>query len=235
MRGLFVDQAHRALIFVALLGACAGEDPTTVELDAGPRDAGSVRDGGVDTSQLPFAQSVESFDDGALAGFGQERMPSVVLGPPRGSGTSAGSIDVVSLGVGGEIVLGFGAHTIVDGPGPDFVVFENAFWVDDDPNEVFFELGEVSVSTDAATWRTFACDAGATAPPWTGCAGWSPTLRFEPFDLPLLHDVTGGDAFDLAEVGLDSARYVRIRDLSTDGAAPSAGFDLDAVGILHFE
>ncbi len=229
-----MDQAHRALILLLLFG-CAGEDPTQLLLDGGPRDAGSVRDAGVDTSALPFARSVTAFDDGDGAGFGQDAMPGVVLGPPRGGGLEGGSTDVVSLGVGGTIVVGFGDYTIVDGPGPDFVVFENAFWVQGDPSDVFFELGEVSVSDDGETWHTYPCDADATEPPWTGCAGWSPTRPFDPFDLPLTPDRTGGDAFDLADLGLDEARFVRIRDLSTEGVPPTAGFDLDAIGLLHVD
>jgi hypothetical protein len=46
--------------------------------------------------------------------------------------------------------------------------------------------------------------------------------------------VSGGDAFDLATVGLRRARFVRIRDLQTHGpTAPAAGFDLDAIAVLH--
>ena len=33
-------------------------------------------------------------------------------------------------------------------------------------------------------------------------------------------------------LGISRARYVRVRDVSGEGAAPSAGFDLDAVGIV---
>jgi hypothetical protein len=51
--------------------------------------------------------------------------------------------------------------------------------------------------------------------------------------VPLDAEVSGGDAFDLADVGLASARFVRVRDVSRAGAAPSAGFDLDAVGVVH--
>ena len=56
------------------------------------------------------------------------------------------------------------------------------------------------------------------------------------FRRKLSRDLIGlsGDAFDLAEVGLAEARWVRIRDLGTGGEAPSAGFDLDAVGAVHF-
>jgi hypothetical protein len=50
----------------------------------------------------------------------------------------------------------------------------------------------------------------------------------------------GGDPFDLADVGLTEARYVRIRDRSNevcpDGGGPNTdGFDLDAVSIVNAE
>jgi hypothetical protein len=48
--------------------------------------------------------------------------------------------------------------------------------------------------------------------------------------------VSGGDGFDLAAVGLRRARFVRVRDLRTQGRAdPATGFDLDAVAVLHAE
>ena len=46
---------------------------------------------------------------------------------------------------------------------------------------------------------------------------------------------TPADAFDLHDVGVTSARYVRIRDVSFRGGAPTEGFDLDAAVILHGE
>ena len=42
----------------------------------------------------------------------------------------------------------------------------------------------------------------------------------------------GGDAFDLADLGLESANFVRIVD---SGANILGGFDLDAVVIVHGE
>lgn len=145
----------------------------------------------------------------------------------------SGSLDVVSLGVGGEIVLGFDAWRITDGPGADFVVFENAFLFNKD--SVFSELGEVSVSEDGQTWFTFTCAVEPVEPGlWPGCAGWSPTRAYDPLMIdPLDPELSGGDAFDLADVGIEQARYVRIRDLSVAGGSPSAGFDLDAVGLVH--
>jgi hypothetical protein len=45
--------------------------------------------------------------------------------------------------------------------------------------------------------------------------------------------LTGGDAFDLAALGLVEVGYVRIQDLGLGGEAPSGGFDLDAVAVVH--
>jgi hypothetical protein len=188
---------------------------------------------GVETTPL-YAVAVETFTPGEGAGFGQEDFPQIVLGQPQGKGPSAGGTDVVSLGVGGEIVLSFGSARIADGPGPDFAVYENAFYIGGDPNKVFSELAEVSVSQDGETWLPYACDSSLEGPIWPGCAGGTPTIPCtEETGSP--HGVEcGGDLFDLADLGLESVRYVRIRDLSTSGTAPSAGFDLDAVGLLHW-
>lgn len=216
-------------------GDGGSDDPPS--LDAGPREGGVRQDAGSpEPSALPYAESVVAFVPGPGAGFGQDRFPDVVLGPPAGSGAGSGSLDVLSLGVGGEIVLAFGERDLVDRAGPDLVVFENPFWVGNDPTRVFAELGEVSVSTDGASWRSFPCDVtGAGMGQFPGCAGWTPTRVYDPAELPLDPMNSGGDAFDLAEVGLERARYVRIRDLATTGQGPSAGFDLDAVGGVHLE
>ncbi len=190
------------------------------------------------TELPPFASEVISFVEGEGAGFGRADFPEVVLGPPPESTTPlVGSIDVLSLGTGGEIVLGFEERVVVDGPGADFIVFENAFWASGDPAQVFEELGEVSVSQDGETWFSFACDTQSVDPGvWPGCAGWNATMTFawSP-DVPLNPDATGGDPFDLAELGLSWIRYIRIRDRTAGGPPPSAGFDLDAVGLVWWE
>src|SRR5262249_48351579 len=100
---------------------------------------------------------------------------------------------------------------------------------------VFAEPGAVAVSTDGESWHEFACDpAGDGLGHYPGCAGWTPTRVYDPFELiPLDPARSGGDAFDLAELEVERARYVRIRDLSTSGTGNSAGFDLDAVGAIH--
>jgi hypothetical protein len=223
-----VDQAHPALSVhsrkVALAGcvlawlasACGGS--SSADGDAAP----------------PYASEVISFEPGENGGYGMKDFPDVVLGPPRGKGTGAGSLDVLSLGVGGEIVLGFGEREIEDGPGPDFIVFENVFWANGDPDQAFIEPGEVAVSDDGDHWQTFPCDPQAGRED-TGCAGLHPTLVYDTDGSdPLDPDQTGGDAFDLSAVQLRTARYVRIRDLSDDGEGTTGGFDLDAVGLVNY-
>lgn len=186
--------------------------------------------------QLPYASEVVSFTPGEGAGYGQDKMPDVVLGAPQGKGTNAGALSVLSLGKGGEIVLGFGERVIIDGPGADFVVFENSFWPSGNAAEVYAEPGEVSVSMDGVEWKTFPCSTEPSEPGrWPGCAGWNPTLVYDAEQvIPLDPALSGGDAFDLADIGVKEVRFVRIRDVSNNGDAPSAGFDLDAVGGVHF-
>ncbi len=205
--------AQLSLLF---LSACGG-----TEERAPPETFGS-----------PYAVEVVSYLPGPGAGFGQTELPGVVLGPPKLQGASP-SLDVLSLGAGGEIVLAFDA-AITDGPGPDFVVFENPFWVMGDPTDPYAELGEIAVSADGVTWSAFACDhEGDGAGHFAGCAGWSPTAGFDA-ETPLDPAQCGGDAFDLSDLGVSEARFVRILDLDGGGDSPSVGFDLDAVGLVHY-
>jgi hypothetical protein len=203
----------------------------------GGEDAGGAAGAAPQISAEPaYASSVESFEPGTGAGYNNDKLPGIVLGPPQGKGTDQGSLDVVSLGAGGEIVLAFGDLGIVDGPGPDLIVFENPFWPGGDASQVFYELGEVSVSEDGDTWHTFACDAeGDGKGNFPGCAGWTPTLAYDAATLvPLDPAKSGGDAFDLADVGVKHARFVKIRDLETlPPGIKTTGFDLDAVAAIH--
>jgi hypothetical protein len=178
------------------------------------------------------AACVLDFSPGEDAGFGQERYPEIVYGEPVGKGLYAGSTDVLSLGKGGSIVLGFGSGEVVDGPGADFIVFENPFFQGMNPDKPFAELGEVSVSEDGETWATFPCQSEAL--PFEGCAGWRPVLAgSEPGISAFDPEEAGGDPFDLSVIGVARARYVKITDISGISGAPTAGFDLDAVAILH--
>jgi len=176
----------------------------------------------------PFVGSVVSVDYGPEAGFGQAEMPNVVMGPPKGGGAWEGSLDVVKLGKGGSITLAFGDQTIVDLPGPDFIVFANPFYINGDPTNPYAEVGTVSVSEDGQTWVSFPCT--ATSYPYGACAGWhavyanADTNTIDPRD----PSVAGGDAFDLADIGVKQARFIRI----TDRNIPPGAFDLDAIAIV---
>lgn len=200
---------------LALLGCSAGEGDSASEPNR-------------------FVERVVSFVPGADASFGHDQLPDIVLGPPKGAGACQGSLDAVSLGVGGEIVVEMGT-TIVDGPGPDFIVFENAFLAGcrGDESQVYAEPGEVAVSEDGVEWHVFPCT--ATEFPFGSCAGWRPVHAnpegdISPFDV----EKAGGDPFDLADIGIERARFVRIRDMgSAKGGPPSAGFDLDAIAVLN--
>ncbi|MES1174846.1 MAG: cell surface protein [Myxococcales bacterium] len=188
-----------------------------------------------ESTQCPshFATSVESFSPGPGPDFGQADLPDIVLGAPKGLGDEQGSLDVVTLGNGGSITLGFAPSAIVDGPGPDFIVFENPFYVaGSDPPQPFAELGTVEVSDDGHSFVGFPCT--ASAPPFGSCAGWHPVYAnpdknsIDPTDPA----VAGGDAFDLADLGVSHARYVRITD-RVDITGLNGSFDLDAVSIVH--
>lgn len=210
-----MDSARSALRPASLVGlllaGCGGEEPVT--------------------ARPPFAEAVVLFAPGPGAGFGRDELPGVVLGPPTGG--PGPSLDVLSLGVGGGISLDFGpGRWVVDGPGPDLVVFENPFYIGGDPTRPFAELGLVSVSEDGADWYVFPCREGVDGR-YPGCAGWTPTADLDFATAALDPETSGGDAFDLADVGAARIRFVRIEDLSAEGEAPSAGFDLDAVGAYH--
>src|SRR5688572_9091442 len=120
-------------------------------------------------SDTPFVVDVIEFTPGPGAGFGQDALPDVVLGAPRAGGEGAGSTDVVSLGVGGSIVVELGVE-IVDGEGIDFIVFENPFAIAG-TESVFVEPAEVAVSADGESFVSFEC-MPASEPVIDGCAGY---------------------------------------------------------------
>ncbi|MEY3013803.1 MAG: hypothetical protein RIT45_2538 [Pseudomonadota bacterium] len=236
------------LLFACLLGlgvgACgadaAGDAGSQVASDGGGigGDGNSVADGssdgiglGADVSATAagFPDRVVAFEPGANAGFGAAGMPGVVLGPPKGGGAGAGGLHVVSLGKGGVIVLAFDDEEIYDGPGADLVVFENPF-------STWLETGRVSVSADGTSWHPFPCAADDAAGGYPGCAGVQPVFSHPDNGLSP-HDpaVAGGDAYDLADLGLSAVRFVRIEDTGANSyVGNSGGFDLDAVAAVHW-
>jgi YVTN family beta-propeller protein len=182
----------------------------------------------------PWADSIVNFMPGDGAGFGQNYAPDNVLGPPDQSPglneytATTSPQELLSLGHNGEIVLFFDDNTIVNGPGADFTVFENVF-ISRFDNQPFIEAGIVSVSQDGTEFFEFPYDTST----WDGLAGITPTKNNYEFMNPRL---SGGDQFDLDDLGLKWANYVKIKDLGdikSEGAW-NADFDLDAIVALNY-
>jgi hypothetical protein len=171
----------------------------------------------------------------------QWQTPALALGPARET-----SFDIVCLGRGGEITMVF-AGGIGNGPGWDFAVFENSF------SDTFLELAYVEVSSDGIHFFQFPSDS-LTPGPVGGFGSLDPT---DVNGLAGKYRQGWGTPFDLAELAyigpelnVNRIRYVRIVDVVGDGGdvdtsgdviydpyptVGSAGFDLDAVGVIHAE
>lgn len=177
------------------------------------------------------------------------------LGPAAGR-----SGDIVSLGNGGSITLTFGG-SIFNGAGADFAVFENSFSetflelarVEVSSNGAdFFRFPAYSLTPGPVSAFGSIDPTNLGGPPvpgstntfYEGFAGKYKQGFGTPFDLSALAGTQGLD--------LNQVRYVRLVDVLGNGTefddfpgAPnriydpykttvSAGFDLDAVGVMHF-
>jgi len=221
------------------------------------------------------ADQVADFSPSPGASFGHAGMPDIVLGWPGPSPINQNCLDVVSLGSGGELTIEFIDNLIVDRPGPDFIVFENAFISAPQPGRcsddfnVFAEPFFVSVSDDGLVWHDMPYLLGGPAPAvgdscynlfprdWgssvsrdlvercAGLGGLTPT-----YDTPRHNIIAddlwvfdpagtsgvsgwGGDPFDLADVGLAEARFVRIKAFETLVDNSNSSSDIDAVIAVH--
>jgi hypothetical protein len=178
-----------------------------------------------------FVDCVDEVQAAPGASFGHDALPDIVLGPPVGGTPTKGSMDVASLGCEGRITLSWDGPALRDGPGPDFIVFENAFVSGD---ESFAEPARVLVSADGEQWFGFPCDP-TDGWPADGCAGVGPTQATNAAEAAD-PEAAGGDAFDLADIGVSEIRWVRLVDVTREYygnetwcAGAAAGFDLDAI------
>jgi hypothetical protein len=258
------DAQSRVLAWADYVWASSLVLPGTNQLTAQVRIDGILHSASATFTAVgdPYVDAVVSFTPGSGGGFNQSALPGVVLGPPKGSGLLGGSLDTVSLGLNGQIVVAFTNNVIVDGPGVDFTVFENPFLQQGSFQVItglFSEAGRVSVSQDGVTWYAFPCaDSLSDNPFYPGCAGVYPVLANGETDarhpsIPTLAPPvssfigltvpqlvvpagSGGDSFDLADVGLTWARYVRI-DAADHVVGPTGpdnvGFDLDAMAAVN--
>jgi hypothetical protein len=193
----------------------------------------------------PHASRVVAVDTRGNAGGGIFA-PANLLGAPRGGGLAMGSLHVHSLGIGGEVTLGFDV-TLVDGPGADLLVAENPFAAGG--LDVFAEAVFVEISSDGLVFARLPSRYAGPASPagplgvrpigsYAGLAGQAPvwagsaaTPQADPRDVV----EAGGDAFDFADlaahplvvqgrVDLRAIHWVRLIDVRS-------GQDLDTQGI----
>jgi hypothetical protein len=121
---------------------------------------------------------------------------------------------------------------IVDRDGPDLTIFENAFFYNG--GRVFAEPARIELSRDGLDWTAVPYDSLTLS----GLAGLSPTLDPEASN----PTTCGGTAVDLAAIGIDSVRWIRLTDVTqlilNNPRSPFydptlSGFDLDAVIAWH--
>jgi hypothetical protein len=218
----------------------------------------------------PFADRVVSFSPLSGGGYGVNHLPVNVLGPPDGRSTFSpanqpshiASLHARSGMVGGSITLEFTNNIVESGQGLDFTVFENVFFVGNDPNNRFMEPAIIEVALFEDEWHRLpvrvnppasaAIDFRQPAYYAAGFAGVNATTGDDPTDPAR----SGGDSFDLAQVANGTLLWIRyIRITATgDGAladaqgfpirhtaenqalsgSGSSGFDLDAVSAANY-
>ncbi len=208
-------------------------------------DIVSMNDWASEVLEVVRGPMIIAFPDDGEASYGVE---TDVIGEASGT-----TYDVLSLGDGGSITLGF-ASGISNGPGADFAVFENGFM--NPPFGLFAEFAFVEVSSNGVDFIRFEAVTTRTVP----------VLGLEEIDPLDYYNFAGdeeagyGTPFDLNElathplvlngtVDLDWIDTVRIIDVVGDGSTldslgsmiydpystpfPEGGFDLDGVGVIH--
>ncbi len=235
-----INTLRRCLVVTGFFASC--------QAMAGPYappagEAGSTAIHMDDTAFISWATGIDAYTPGLNVDTTWQT-PVKALGKAKGD-----SFDIVSLGAGGQITLTFD-DPIVNGAGDDFAVFENSI------NATFLELAIVQVSSDGNNFFSFDVFS-QTANPVNGFGvvdatdidgfagkysqGWG-----TPFDLDELSGISGLD--------INAVSYVRLLDVIGDGSMldntpaasggpnpiydpyqtfGSAGFDLDAIGVIH--
>ena len=195
--------------------------------------AGSTAIHRLDSRFVSWASRVTAYQVGTDC-LPQWQDSSLALGPATDD-----PAHITCLGAGGSITLAFPGF-IRNGPGPDFAVFENSFL------DGYIEHAWIEVSRDGVNFVRFPHHS-FTASPVGSFSLIDPT---DVEGLGCKYRQPFGEPYDLADVGLDSVSHLRLVDVIGDGTArdsqnrviydpfpnsQTAGFDLDAVGVLHQE
>lgn len=178
--------------------------------------------------------------------------PLVTTGDDYMATGMSGANGTVTLGDGGEAILTFD-YPIVNGAGWDFAVFENSF------DGLFLELAYVEVSSDGVNYFRFPATSevqdtlqtdpyGNTDPTKiNNLAGKYRAQYGTPFDLDEMTGITGLDVNNVTHVkvidviGTIDDNYASFDQFGQKVNDPyptdfnSGGFDLDAVGVIHWD
>lgn len=173
-------------------------------------------------------------------------------GVPENAVGKADDSTVVSLGDGGKATLAFNGY-IKNGPGYDFAVFENGL------TNTFLELGFVEVSSDGSNFVRFPCTSLSSTSTQIPSFGTVDATKLDnlagkyrsgfgtPFDLDTLKNIPGLDINKITRVRIvDVVGSIQpaYATYDTEGHAVNdlwptpfntCGFDLDGVGVIHFE
>ena len=170
--------------------------------------------------------------------------PSDALGAPDG-------VAVVSLGDSGIAVIQF-AHPIMDGPGYDFAIFENGF------ADHYIELAFVEISSDGQQYFRFPAICNVDSSQQNDSFQFSDLTKVHNFAGK--YRALYGTPFDISDVpdhlflNKNHITHIRLVDVvgsinpafgsrdmegkiinnSYPSPFPQSGFDLDAVGVIHF-
>jgi len=189
--------------------------------------------------------------------------PNKAINGVRGAGEYSGSLDVVSLGKGGIIVLSSSKYVIKNGEGCDFKVFENPFILKGKEYPYYYmEVATVWISIspsmpdpeDDTKWIEFPVEYNPSALPGTkamflkGFAGINPvSFNQDCFRIDPRSDSAGGDCFDLQDLvnigkisNNDVVYYIRLKDGGDEydekhSCCPPFDFDLDGIILLNYK
>ena len=153
---------------------------------------------------------------------------------PLGKTIDAGSYisKLVMLGNRGTLVVEVVGGALMDKEGADFVIFTKPTTQFTGETRFVKKPAFVSVSEEMPTgpWIHFPCESGRG---FGGCAGTTPSVYSGGYNFSNV----GGDRFDLAEIGVQKVKYIRIDDAdrSHSGDPEFDGIPLDSLALLHAE
>lgn len=241
----------KPVLITTLLLACLTEKATAGPYPPAAGVSGSTAISHDDSSIVGWATGWENYAVGSGV-FPEWQDPQKALSAAGNSnGQNDGfTLDIVALGRGGSITLTF-SQPIADGAGFDFAVFENSF------SDGFLELAWVEISSNGIDYFRFETASLTSSPvgPFDetmdasnidGLAGKYRGGYGMPFDISALDDDPNLDK--------NSISHIRLIDIIGDGSAmddlpnpvgpnpiydpyvtsESAGFDLDAIAVMHF-